>query len=292
MDYLSNELTIIIILFEEDDDLVLRSLNNIKNFRLIIIDNANNKNLKKKIEQKFNIEKYLLNKTNIGFTKAANQAIKLCKTKYILNLNADCFIEEKDILVLIRSHENYKNCFITSPTFYDNNLDLAYNAGTFDERSLSKETLKIDGDICVDKVLGSAILFKKKDIEKLNFLDENFFIYFEDDDLCKKAKNEGMSVIQVFNAKAKHLHGQSKVKNILKRIFLRNYHFTHDQLYYYHKIGQQKKYLTLKKKLKNYFLKMIINFLIFNLSKGVYYFSFIKAFFDFNKLVKKISKKN
>ena len=37
---------------------------------------------------------------------------------------------------------------------------------------------------------------------------------------------------------------------------------------------------------------MIINFLIFNLSKGVYYFSFIKAFFDFNKLVKKISKKN
>ena len=81
MDYLSNELTIIIVLFEEDDDLVLRSLNNIKNFRLIIIDNANNKNLKKKIEQKFNIEKYLLNKTNIGFTKAANQAIKLCKTK-------------------------------------------------------------------------------------------------------------------------------------------------------------------------------------------------------------------
>ena len=292
MDYLSNELTIIIVLFEEDDDLVLRSLNNIKNFRLIIIDNANNKNLKKKIEQKFNIEKYLLNKTNIGFTKAANQAIKLCKTEYILNLNADCFIEEKDIVLLIRSHEIYKNCFITSPTFYDNNLNLAYNAGAFDERNLTKETLKIDGDICVDKVLGSAILFKKKDIEKLNFLDENFFIYFEDDDLCKKAKNEGMSVIQVFNAKAKHLHGQSKVKNILKRTFLRNYHFTHDQLYYYHKIGQQQKYLTLKKKLKNYFLKMIINFLIFNLSKSVYYFSFIKAFFDFNKLVKKISKKN
>ena len=290
MDYASNELTIIIVLFEENDDLVLTSLNNLKNFKLIIVDNGNNENLKKKIEQKFKIEKYLLNKKNIGFTKAANQAIKLCNTEYVLNLNADCFIEEKDIALLIKSHKNYKNCFITSPTFYDTDLSLAYNAGTFDERQLSKEVLELEGDVCVDKVLGSAILFKKKDIQNLNFLDENFFIYFEDDDICKEAKKKGMSIIQVFDSKAKHLHGQSKVKNILKRTFLRNYHFTHDQLYYYHKIGIQKKYFTLKKKIKNYFLKMIINFLIFNFTKSVYYFSFLKAFFDFNRLKKRISK--
>ena len=292
MNYASNDLTIIIVLFEESNNLVFNCLKNIQNFKIIIIDNANNTNLKKEIESQFKIEKYVLNKKNLGFTKAANQAIKLCETDYILNINADCFIEEKNIIKLINSHKNYKNCFITSPTFYDDNLNLAYNAGTFDEKQLSKEALKLDGDVCVDKVLGSAILFKKKDMENLNFLDENFFIFFEDDDLCKKAKNKGMSIIQTFDSKAKHLHGQSKVKNILKRTFLRNYHFTHDELYYYYKIGHGEKYLTLKKKIKNYIVKMFVNFIIFNFSKSVYYFSIIKAFYDFKKLMNSISKKN
>ncbi len=48
MDYISDELTIIIVLFEETDDLVVSCLKNIKNFRTIIVDNANNENLKKK----------------------------------------------------------------------------------------------------------------------------------------------------------------------------------------------------------------------------------------------------
>ena len=284
------ELTVIIILYEEKDDLVIQCLNNIKNFRIIIIDNANNEILKKKVQENFDIEKYLLNKKNIGFTKAANQAIKLSRTKYILNLNADCFIKENDIIKLLNSHKNYKDCFIVSPTFYDNNNNLVYNAGTFDEKQIPHEVLNLEGDVCVDKVLGSAFLFKKKDIEDSNFLDENFFIYFEDDDLCKKGKNKNMSIIQTFNAKAIHVHGKSKVKNIIKKIYLRNYHFTHDQLYYYHKLGDNQKYFQLKKKLKNYIFKMIIHFIILDYKKSVYYFSLIKAYVDFTKLKSKLSK--
>ena len=44
-------------------------------------------------------------------------------------------------------------------------------------------------------------------------------MYFEDDDLCKKAKQNKMSVIQIFNSKAQHLHGQIKVKNIFKKLY-------------------------------------------------------------------------
>ena len=131
MNLVTNELTIIIIFYEEKIDLVFKCLENIKNFKIIIIDNADNISLKKKIKEKFQIYKYLLNKKNIGFTKAANQAIKLCDTEYILNLNADCFISEEDILKLIISHKKYKNCFITTPTFYDEESKLIYNAGYF-----------------------------------------------------------------------------------------------------------------------------------------------------------------
>jgi len=288
MNFTFNELTIIIILFEEKKDLLFKCLENIKNFKIIIIDNAGNSNLKLEVEKNFAIQKYILNKKNYGFTKSANQAIKLCDTDYILNINADCLIKEKDILLLIKSHQKYKGCFITSPTFYDDNLKLTYNGGYFDEKNLSKETLDLEGDVCVDKVLGSAILFKNKDIKEIGFFDENFFLYYEDDDLCRKIKKKNMSVIQIYNAKAQHMHGHSKVKNLLKRTFIKNYHFTYDELYYYFKINMHhEKYRKLKKKLANYIIKLIINFITLRFNRSIYYFSIIKAFYDFNKLIKK-----
>ena len=288
MNYTFNELTIIIILFEEKKDLLFKCLENIKNFKIIIIDNAGNSNLKLEVEKNFAIQKYILNKKNYGFTKSANQAIKLCNTDYILNINADCLIKEKDILLLIKSHQKYKGCFITSPTFYDDNLKLTYNGGYFDEKNLSKKTLDLEGDVCVDKVLGSAILFKNKDIKEIGFFDENFFLYYEDDDLCRKIKKKNMSVIQIYNAKAQHMHGHSKVKNLLKRTFIKNYHFTYDELYYYFKINMHhEKYRKLKKKLANYIIKLIINFITLRFIRSIYYFSIIKAFYDFNKLIKK-----
>lgn len=291
MSYASNELTVIIVLFEENDDLVIASLKNYQNFRVIIVDNGNNYNLKKKIEKKFNIQNYVLNSKNVGFTKAANQAIKLCKTEYILSTNADCLIEEKGVLKLLDCRKNYKDCFITAPTFYDDNFNLAYNADYFEEKNIPKKILYLEGDICVDQVLGSAFLFKKKDIEDINFLDENFFMYFEDSYLCQIARRKKKSVIQVFDAKVKHVHGKSKVKNIFKRTFIRHYHFTFDQLYYYYKIGlKDEKYNYLKKKIINYFIKMILNLIILRLNKSIYHFSLIKAFYDFNKLIKLISK--
>ena len=138
MNLAANELTIIIVLYEEEKNLVFQCLENIKNFKIIIVDNAANIFLKKKIEEKYKIYKYILNKKNCGFTKAANQAIKQCDTEYILNLNADCFIKNEDVLKLIKSHKQYKNCFITTPTFYDKESKLSYNAGFFAEK-ISKQ---------------------------------------------------------------------------------------------------------------------------------------------------------
>ena len=288
MDSQNNELTIIIVLYEEEANLLLRCLENIKNFKIIIVDNAGNISLKNKIEEKFKIYKYILNKKNYGFTKAANQAIKQCDTEYILNLNADCFIAKEDILRLIKSHKKYKNCFITTATFYDQESKLSYNAGCFAEKNYKRDILSLEGDVCVDTVLGTAILFKKVDIIELGLLDENFFMYYEDDDLCRRIKQKNKSVIQIFDAKAQHVYGQIKVKKFLKKIFIRNYHFTYDELYYYFKINKHyEKLKYLKKKLPNYIIKTVINLFIFRLTQSVYYFSKVAAFYNFNKLLNK-----
>ena len=288
MNSLKNEITITIVLYKEEMNLICQCLENIKNFKIIIVDNAGNADLKKNIEEKFKIYKYILNKKNYGYAKATNQAIKQCDTEYVLALQADCLISNKDILILLESHKKYENCFITSPTFYDKDSKLSYNGGCLPEKNIKMDVLNLEGDTCVEAVSTAAILFKKKDILELGLLDENFFIYFVDYDLCRRIKLKNKSVIQIFDAKNQHVHGQIKVKNVLKRTFIRNYNFTFDELYYFSKINRHSEILkNLKKKIPKYIFKSFIDLFVLRLAQSVYYFSKVLAFYKFKKLLNK-----
>ena len=267
-------------------------MESIRNFKIIIVDNAGNISLERKIKEKYKIYKYFLNKKNYGFSKAANKAITECDTEYILNLQADCLISNEEILKLLQSHKKYENCFITSLTFYNKDSKLSYNAGVLPEKNNERYILNLEGDVCVETVLGSTILFKKKDILELGLFDENFFLYYVDFELCRRIIKNKKTIIQIFDAKVQHEHGQIKVKNVLKKIFIRNYNFTFDELYYFYKINEHFKiFENLKKKIPNYITKLIINFFLLRLSKSIYYFSRIAAFYKFNKLLNKNKKK-
>jgi len=288
MNTLTNELTIIIVLYEEKANLVFQCLENIKNFKIIIVDNAGNISLKNKIEEKFKIYLYILNKKNCGYAKAANQAIRQCDTEYILMFQADALTSNKDILTLLESHKKYEDCFITAPTYYDEESKLSYNGGCLPEKNLKMDILNLEGDVCVETVLGSVVLFKKKDIFEIGLFDENFFFYFLDFELCRRIANIKKSIIQIFNAKVQHVHGQIKVKNTLKKTFIRNYNFTFDELYYFFKINKHTEiFNNLKKKLPNYIIKSIINLFLLRFTQSMYYFSKVVAFYKFNKLLNK-----
>ena len=284
------EITIVIVLYRESMDLLSKCLKNIEGFKIIIIDNAYDKVLKSNIEKKFKIHKYILNKKNIGFSSATNQGIKECDTKYILIHAADCVISNKDIGLLLDYHQRYTGCFSTSPTFYNESGKLTYTGGSSFESGRTNEPLELDGNVCVDAVITTTILFKKKDMEEIGLLDENFFLYFDDYDLCRTIKQHNKTVIQVYDAKALHSHGTIKVKNFFKKIFIRNYHFTFDELYYFYKVGKHNDILEkLEKKIPSYFIKSLVNFLLFRYGKVVFNISIILGFLKFKKFLKKIN---
>ena len=131
------------------------------------------------------------------------------------------------------------------------------------------------------------MLLKKKDFLDIGMFNENLFLFYSDDDLCRKFKNLKKSVIQIYKSKAIHVHGISKVKNIFKAIYLREFHMTYDELFYYF-LNQAhfEKYTKLKKKIVNYIFKIILNLIILNFKKSVIYFSRILAFYKFNKLLR------
>ena len=147
------------------------------------------------------------------------------------------------------------------------------------------KVLNLEFFTCVQRVLGACMLFRTSDIKIKNlYFDENFFLYFSDDDLCRRILNFKKSIIQIYDASCIHEHGIIKVKNKFKRIYLREYNFTYDQLYYLFKIKKHDQLFNkLSKKIINYLLKFIINFFLLRFEKCVYYYSKILAYKKFKR---------
>ncbi len=287
---MKSEISIIILIFEEEFDVIFKCLSSVRNFKIIIIDNSNNISRKKKILEEFKIHKYFLNQKNLGFGKGNNIGIKNCDTKYLLILNPDCIIPENTIYTLQNTLEKYPDCFLTTPTLLDEKNNLAQNATSFPEINREKEPIKIDGDICCQAVLGAVMFCKTNELINLGMFDENYFIFFEDYDLCKRIRLNKKSVIQIHNAKAFHQHGQGKsIKSSIKRSFIINFNMTYSELYYFYKNDDyQKKYKYLKSKIFKYSIKFFFNLLTLRLNKSVYYISKILAFLKFKRFLRNI----
>ena len=164
-------------------------------------------------------------------------------------LTADCYLTQENIFYLYEAKKKYSNCIITSPTFYDEKGFLTYNGGPLPENGNKSLPIELEGDVCVESVITTAILFNVDELKKIGSIDPNFFIYYMDDELCRRIRIKKKSIIQVFKSKAIHKHGNLKVTGNLNKIFVRNFHFTYDELYYYYKNStHQKKVKILKKK--------------------------------------------
>ena len=277
-----SEITILMVLYDETDEIIFKNLEKIKNFKIIIIDNKGDEKLKDRIIQKFKISTYYLSDKNLGFSKGFNKALNFCKTKYAFIKNADCYIDEDNIIKLHDYIKNNQDCGIVSPTSYDEKGNLSYNSGKLPENENFNEILKVDGDVCVEKVLGSSMFVKTEDLQKVGMFNENLFIYFSDDELCKKIRSIKKHVVQIYNSKCIHIHGISKVKNKFYKIYLRELYFTLDELVYFKNISNYK-INKLKSKILNYCFKILICFFTLKFFNLIKYYARIIAYIKFKK---------
>ena len=278
----TNELTIQIVLYEETKELIFKCLENLKNFQVLILDNSSNRKLRKQILNKFDIKEYIILNKNLGYSKGHNYLSNKVDTKYLLILNADCQINENNIKNLLQSFKKYGDCGVITPTTFNNKFEHTYNGGLFFENENQIEITKISGDTCFQTILGAAMLIEKKFFFDIGKFNENMFLFFSDYDLCKKIRKSNRSVIQSRSAEAFHIHGNSKVKNILKKIYLKEFNMTYDQLYYFY-INELENILfkKIKKQHLNYLFKLILNLFLFRSNKFIYYFSRISAYYKF-----------
>ena len=253
----SKELTVVIVTFRSESKIFdcLRSIRNLA--EIIVVENSNNNDFKKKLENKFSNLKCILTGENLGYAAANNIGLKSVKTKYALVLNPDTILDKNAIQRFLNSAEKFKDFWLMGPA---NNQMVELEFG---ENDL----------IEVKNLKGFAIFFNLSKF-KNEYFDENFFLYFEEIDLCKKVKNNKGKIYLDRLIKINH-DGSQSVNNLNKFELEknRNWHWMWSTFYYHKKYkGSVLALLIILPKLISALIKTLIYSITFNKDKRDIYF--------------------
>ncbi|MEA3273307.1 MAG: glycosyltransferase family 2 protein [Patescibacteria group bacterium] len=163
--------------------------------------------------------KLLINHTNKGFGYACNQAVKETDKQNILFLNPDCLITSKNVKKLITTLNSSKKVGMVAPRLLkENNKDQRWSFANEPDvwsrlfnpfKEITDQYLLAPNIASVEWVSGACLIIKKEVFLEVNGFDANFFLYFEDRDLCLRAKNAGYQILRNQKAEATHLESQS-----------------------------------------------------------------------------------
>ena len=256
----NKKITIVINTFQSEDK-IFQCLDAISSeFKVIIIENSNNKNFKEMLEKKYiNVDCYLTGE-NLGYAKGNNLGLSKVKSEYALILNPDAIIEKNTLNNFLLSAEKIKDFSILGPA-KQNEFE---NNDTTNEREQIFE---------VNSLKGFAMFLNLSQFKEIGFFDDNFFIYLEEIDLCKRLKESNKKILLDKNILISHIGGSSHNKSINFEMELsRNWHWMWSTFYFHKKhYGYLSAIIKILPKLFSSFFKFIIFFITFQKSKSEIY---------------------
>ena len=236
---------------------------------IIVVDNDSDDNTIETVNSIFPDVKIIANSANVGYSKAINQGVKASSGQYILILNADTIIKTGTIQALLAFMEKNPDTGVAGPKLLYPDGRLQYSCRTFQtfktillrRTFLSKifpksktlrDHLMLGWDHSsqkeVDWLVGAFLMVRRKAFEQIGLMDERYFLYFEDVDLCYRMKTAGWKVFYVPQAEAIHHYKRGSYS---ESVFSRDV-FVHivSLLRYYDKWN---KLIYIMKKLSNFF---------------------------------------
>lgn len=200
-------------------------------FEVFVVDNASTDDSVEMVRRKHPGVNIIANEDNRGFASANNQALQLATGRYILLLNPDTVLSHDTIRTMIEFLDAHPEaggagCKVINP---DGSLQLACRRGfpspgvaffkmvglsslfpkskTFGAYNLTY--LDPDTTSEVDAISGAFMMLRKQALDRVGFLDETFFMYGEDLDLCYRIKRDGWKIYYVPGTEIIHFKGES-----------------------------------------------------------------------------------
>ena len=209
---------------------------------VFVVDNNSVDGSVAMVETKFSTVKLIANKENVGFSKANNQAMQISKGEYVLLLNPDTLVEEDTFEKVVQFMDKH-------PDAGGLGINMVDGKGVFlpeSKRSLptpevafykifglswlfpkSKRFGKyhltyLDKDETheIEVLSGAFMLMRKKALDKVGLLDEDYFMYGEDIDLSYRIILGGYKNYYYHEARIIHYKGESTKKGSLNYVFV------------------------------------------------------------------------
>tara|TARA_B100000787_G_scaffold115421_1_gene86106 strand:+ start:4579 stop:5523 length:945 start_codon:yes stop_codon:yes gene_type:complete len=271
-----NNISIIFVVYKSGQ-ILFKNIKNLKNYEIIIIDNDKDSNIKNEILRINKSIKYFKMNKNLGIAKAANFAFRKINNEFVLYLSADTIITHDNILRLKNIFDKYINIGIVAPMHQNTKGEYLGNYFCHPINRIIKRTLpqkkiysslskiRPSGDFSVKCVWGAPILIKSSLINKIGFFDNNYFMYFEDTDLCDRVITSGHEIIETSDSYCTHYKAISS-SNSLRYAFRTMTAFKFSELYYFSKY-ERKYVIRIYIHLFDYLFRFVINIFLLNKKK-------------------------
>ena len=268
------DITLIIVSYKSEK-LIIQNLQILKKFPTIIINNSKTNEFNTLINDFKNIE-LILSDENLGYGKANNLGVNKSKTPYVLIVNPDILLNEQLINTLYSTFINYNDDIgVVGPALYDSNMKRRTNGSISHIKKIRGSKLYNsinnipEGNMCCDFLVGCCLFMRRDFFIELGGFDKDFFMYFEDNDLCDRIIKKGKTVVEAPSAKVIHLENSSSKKNYFQNYKLSIIHKISEYIYLKKNILLIDLILIIFKNFIDYLQRFIINLLILRFKKSL-----------------------
>lgn len=181
------------------------------NYEVVVADNDSRDGSLELAKTLFPRAHFIKNEKNLGFAAGVNVGIRFALERfadYVFLLNSDAFIERKTISKLIKTAESMKKAGILSPIIYNSEKEGVWFSGGrikwFSMKAAHSQNDSKTNPYSISYVSGCAMLVKKEVFREVGLFDEDYFLYYEDADFCRRAKKKGFECLVVPEARTYH----------------------------------------------------------------------------------------
>lgn len=198
------------------------------NFEVFVFDNNSNDGTAEMLKEEFPQVKLIENHQNIGLSKANNKVFQSARGKYLLLLDSDTIVLSSALHTMSNFLDTYSEVGVVGGKILNPDYTVQGTARSFptpinaffgrrsrltrafpDNRFSRKYLTCLSKDSTepfeVDWVSAACLMFRRKIIEQIGLMDEDFFVYWVDADWCKRIKDAGWKIYYLPQAKVIHM---------------------------------------------------------------------------------------
>jgi N-acetylglucosaminyl-diphospho-decaprenol L-rhamnosyltransferase len=164
---------------------------------------------------------------NLGFGGGANRGIQDIQTAWTLIINPDAILDADNLARLLECADRFPDAALIAPAIVNGEglPERTHDRALHRRTGMSRKRTDPppEGPVCAEFVSGAVMLVRTSVIREIEGFDEQFFLFYEDDDFCWRIAEAGYSLILDPTAQAVHLGGTSTLPSA-RIAFRRDYH--------------------------------------------------------------------